>query len=248
MKRTKLSNLTAAVFILAFFASGFYPGQTYAKDNALKDKVSSKIQTYYNNPSIEVNSKGNGDIILKGSVNTLYDKLRIYEIASEVKGVKKIEDMIDIIQDNPMADNEVQQNIIEELHLNGEILEPDRIKVTVDNGEVILNGTVSYQSEKEMAETIISWQNGVLGITNNLNVLPFKNAVDDSNINLILGEILKTHYGIEKDVKYKIDKGVVTLDGTVSDLWIKDNIERDFFQVPGVQSIKNNLKVFEKNI
>ncbi len=244
MKIIKISNLTAAMVTIAFLSLGFYQSQAYAKGNALKDKVSDKILTYYDNPTIVVSNNGNGDIVLKGSVNTLYDKLRIYELTSEVKGVKKIDDMIDI-QANPIPDKELQQKINEEIHLNNAIIEPDRIKIAVDNGEVILDGTVSYPREREMAETLTSWQNGVLGITNNLKVLPYKKAVDDNNLNIILGEILKTHYGIEKAVKYKVDKGVVTLDGTVSSLWAKNNIENDFFRVLGVNYVKNNLKVSE---
>ncbi len=246
MKNIKISKFGTAIFTIAFLTLGFYQSTIYAKGNNLIDKVSNKIQTYYDNPSIEVSNSKNGDIVLKGTVNTLYDKLRIYEIASEVKGVKKIEDLIDI-QANPIPDKEVQQNIVEEMHLNNAIIEPDRIKVAVDNGEVILDGTVSYPREREMAETLASWQNGVLGITNNLKVLPYKKAIDDNNLNIILGEILKTHYGIEKGVTYKVDKGVVTLDGTVSSIWAKDNIENDFFRVLGVNYVKNNLKVSEEN-
>ena len=247
MKNIKISKLAAVIFTIAFITLGFYQSMTYAKGNNLIDKVSNKIQTYYDNPQIYVSSNGNAGIVLKGTVNTLYDKLRIYEIASDVKGVKKIEDLIDI-QANPIPDKEVQQNIVEEMHLNSAILEPDRIKVAVDNGEVILDGTVSYPREREMAETLASWQNGVLGITNNIKVLPYKKAIDDNNLNIILGEILKTHYGLEKGVTYKVNKGVVTLDGTVSSLWAKKNIEDDFFRVLGVNYVKNNLKVSEENI
>ena len=246
MKTQRKLNIGTALLTILFFSIIFFGSQVFAKNDKLEDKVSNKILNYYDNPSIEVNTIKNGDIELRGTVNTLYDKLRIYEIASDVKGVKKIEDLIDI-QSNPIPDNEVQQNIIEELHLNSAILEPDRIKVSVDNGEVILNGTVSYRREREMAETLASWQNGVLGITNNLKVLPYKKAIDDNNLNIILGEILKTHFGLEKNVTYKVNKGVVTLDGTVSSIWAKDNIENDFFRVLGVKYVNNNLKVSEEN-
>ncbi len=244
MKQHKRLNIGTALFTFLFISIISFEGQAFAKNNNLVDKVSNKILNYYDNPSIEVRTNKNGNIELSGTVNTLYDKLRIYEIASEVKGVKRIEDEIDI-QTNSIPDKEVQQNIMEELHLNNAIIEPDRIKVAVDNGEVILNGTVSYPREKEMAETLASWQNGVLGITNNLKVLPYKKAIDDNNLNLILGEILKTHYGLEKNVTYKVNNGVVTLGGTVSSLWAKKNIEDDFFRVLGVNYVKNNLKVSE---
>lgn len=247
MKEQRRLNTGVVLLTILFFSVILFVGQAFANNDKLEDKVSSKILNYYDNPSIEVTTNKNGDIELSGTVNTLYDKLRIYEIASEVKGVKKIEDLIDI-QANPLPDKEIQQNISEEMHLNNAIIEPDRIKITVDNGEVILDGTVSYPREKEMAETLTSWQNGVLGITNNLKVLPYKKAIDDNNLNLILGEILKTHYGLEKGVTYKVNKGVVTLDGTVSSLWAKKNIEDDFFRVLGVNYVKNNLKVAENNI
>jgi len=245
MRSIEKSNLGLAIFTFALFSLLIFQNQIIAKNTNLENKVDRKILNYYDNPSIEVSTNKNGNIELSGTVKTLYDKLRIFEIASEVKGVKKIEDRIDI-QASPIPDDEVHQNIVEEMHLNSAILEPDRIKVTVDNGEVILDGTVSYLREKEMAETLASWQNGVLGITNNLKVLPYKKAIDDNNLHLILGEILKTHYGIEKGVRYKVNKGVVTLNGTVSSIWAKKNIEDDFFRVLGVNYVKNNLKVSEE--
>ena len=245
MNIIRVSRSTTFLFVVAILSFGFCVSQVSAKNKSLADKVNEKILSYYDNPSIEViNNKNDGGIILKGTVNTLYDKLQIYEIASEVKGVKKISDLMDI-NAKLVPDKEIKENIIEELHLNSAILEPDRITIAVDNGEVILNGTVSYQREREMTETLASWQNGVLGITNNIKVLPFKKAVSDDNLNIILGEIMKTHYGLEKNVQFKVNKGVVTLDGTVSSLWAKDKIESDFLRVLGVKYIKNNLKISE---
>ena len=246
MNIIKTSRTALFLLMVIFLTVVFDAHQLSAKDKNLADKVSNKILAYYDNPSIEVKNN-NGAIEISGTVNTLYDRLRIFELASEVKGVKEIKDLIDI--DNKIVpDKEIQENIIEGIHLNSAILEPDRISVAVDNGEVILSGDVSYKRESEMAETLSSWQNGVLGITNNIKVLPFKKAISDDNLTIILGEILKTHYGLEKNVQFKVNKGVVTLDGTVSSLWAKDKIESDFLHVLGVQYVHNNLKVSEDNI
>lgn len=216
---------------------------SYQQDtDNLVNKVEDAIGSYYNLNLDDFHiSNNNGDITIKGDVNTLYDKLRIFDIISDVHCVKKISDMLDI-QTNDIPDNIIKPNIEEELSLNSAIIEPDRIVVKVDNGEVLLSGTVSYYREKLMAETIASWQNGVLGISDNINILPYKIAVADSNLKIILGEILKNHFSLEKDISFNVNDGVVEIKGTVSTLWAKQNIEKDFYHVLGVETI-NLLKV-----
>ena len=247
MKHVGLLNSVALLIILSFFSFGFHLNPTLDQEENLIDKAQNYIFKDYDNHSIEIRSNEKGEVTIKGTVNTLYDKLWLYEKASEVKGVKKIKDLLEIETD-PVPDAIVKQNIEEELHLNSKILEPDRIKVAVDNGEVILNGVVSFKKEREMAEAAASWQKGVLGITNNIKVLPHNEEVSDNNLDIILKEILKNQLGPEKNVKLNVNKGVVTLNGTASGPWAKRNIMKDFLQVPGVDFIKNNLHIAKNSL
>jgi osmotically-inducible protein OsmY len=185
----------------------------------------------------------NGIVTIRGEVNTLYDRLNVFDIVSGVKGVKEIKDLL-VINTPLLPDDIIKVNIENALKNNSIIIEPDKITVKVSSGLVFLNGSVSYYKEKLMAETITSWQDGVIAIENRITVLPPKAARSDENIKSILNEILINKFPLIKDkVNVKVDNGIVTLDGEVMSLWEKSNLKKEFLQVLGVKSITENLKV-----
>ncbi len=207
---------------------------------SLKDRVLNKVDNYYEGFNFTITTPGNGRVTIKGNVNTLYDKLRIYDLISQVPGVEKIEDDLNV-NTTELPDNIIKQNIESELKLIQSITEPDRIQVTVDNGEVILSGDVSYYREKVMAETVTSWQQGVTGIANEINVLSPQQAVSDANIKAVLQEILKNRFSLDNKVNLTVNTGVVTLTGSAFSLWDKNQIDKEFSHVLGVKKVVNNL-------
>jgi len=85
----------------------------------------------------KVTVSGDGMAKIEGQVNTLYDKYRVYDIVSRARGVKNIENLL-VVNTPTVVDDMIESNIIIELRRVSSILEPDRIKVHVDNGIVIL--------------------------------------------------------------------------------------------------------------
>ncbi|MCL4279247.1 MAG: BON domain-containing protein, partial [Ignavibacteriaceae bacterium] len=117
--------------------------------------VENKIENYYTE-NFKISADKNGIVSISGEVNTLFDKLKIGELVSEVKGVKEIHNNIQV-QNVITADDIIKANIENETKLNDAILEPEKIKIEVNNGVVTLSGTVSYFREKLMMQTISSW-------------------------------------------------------------------------------------------
>ncbi len=223
------------------------PGTTQAKmkpltGKQLKIKIEDVLARYYEEP-FDITATDNGEVTIKGTVHTLYDKLRVFEIVSKIRGVRVIHNLLNV--DTPtLPDDIIQSNIENELHIVRSILEPDRIKVHVDNGIVFLSGEVSFYREKLAAETVASWQKGVLGIVNNIKVLPPKKAVSDDNLRFILREVLKDQFPTVQDqVKFTVNKGVVTVTGRVHTMWEKKNITDEFSRIRGVRKVINNLKI-----
>ena len=239
ISKVKISGL---IFILFFF----FAQTAFSSDAAkqLSDKVRTKINNYYYSNDFQIMSTDNGRVEIKGKVNTLYDKLNIFDIVSQIPGVKEITDNI-VVNSSLLPDDVIEANIISEIKVAKSILEPDRIQVHVDNGEVILNGEVSFYREKLLAETIASWQEGVTGISNEIKVLPTKQAVSDDNLNLEFQEILKNQFPLNKQLTFNVKDGVVTLNGKAYSLWDKRQIEKEFYHVIGVKKVINNLKVQE---
>lgn len=243
MKQAMKLGIGILIFSLTVFLWLPQAAEAYNGRNNLAENVRSKIQVYYDQ-NFQVTDNAEGKVTINGQVKTLYDKLRIFEIASAVPGVREIEDNLYV--DTPIVpDDIIQTNVAEELKYNGSILEPDRIKVHVDNGIVFLNGTVSFFREKLEAETVASWQKGVKGIDNELTVLPPQKVVSDSNLTNILQELLKNKFSLNKEVSFTVNDGTVTLNGKAASLWDKNEIQKEFSRILGVKKVVNNLGVVE---
>ena len=208
----------------------------------LKSKIENALSSYYPD-EFEINTTTSGKVIIQGTVNTLYDKLNIYDLISRVKGVTGIDDFLNI--DTPaVPDNVIKANVEEAIKDNSVILEPDKIKVNVSEGLVLLKGTVSYHREKIMAETLASWEDGVMGIDNEIDVLSPKVERSDENIKNVLNDIVENHFPLMMGkVVIKVKHGNVTVDGEANSLWEKDNLPKEFLKVLGVKSVVENLKI-----
>lgn len=236
-KKNHISIFSIFLFSLFFSTISF----ALTSNASLADKVENAINNRYNQ-DFEVTVNNDNSVTITGQVNTFYDKLKIFEIASKIKGVRGITDNV-TINAPILPDKEIQANIVNELNMVSSILEPNRIKVHVDNGEVILGGTVSFYREKLMAETVASWEKGVRGIDNNIKVLSPSRAISDSNLRIILQDILDNQFSVEKNVSFSVNDGIVNLNGTVDNLYAKKQIKDEFSSIIGIKKVNNNLQV-----
>lgn len=175
--------------------------------------------------------------------DALYDTLDIYQIVSKINGVTKIKDLVYV--NTPLVPDEmINVNIRRAIKDNSIILEPDKITVTVTEGLVIIRGAVSNYKEKFMATTVSSWQDGVKGVKNEINVLSSQEARSDENVKSILSEIMQNHFPlIDGKISLKVVNGNVTLEGEVHTLWGKEHLKEEFLQVSGVKSVVESFEV-----
>ena len=122
-------NISLVFTIFLLFTQLAFPNDA-AKN--LVQKVSSKINNSYIADNFQITSTNIGRIEIKGEVNTLYDKLNIFDIIAKVPGVKEITDNV-VVQSPILPDKVIQANIVSEINVVRSILEPDRIHVNVDN-------------------------------------------------------------------------------------------------------------------
>jgi osmotically-inducible protein OsmY len=236
-KRTNSAAMTLFSLIIFLLTTGVCFAQINTKQ--LEKRVEESIGNYYMG-IFKINSDPEGIITVRGTVNTLYDKLKIQELISEVTGVTGIKNEIDLNL-TATPDNEIKSNIEHEFQLNNVILEPEKIIVNVKNGFVSLSGTVSYFREKLMAQSIASWQDGVADLTSNIRVLSPSAARSDSNLKQIIDDIINKHFPLEKSVTINVTAGNVTLSGRVNSLYAKAKIQEDVYQVLGVKDVVNDL-------
>ena len=230
-----------SMLIFALFIGINFNLLAYNNSMSLSQRVNNAISNnYYQNFYISANKKG--IVKIEGQVNSLYDKYNIFDIASRVHGVKGIEDFISVTA--PMLPDDIIKDGIEfNLNLDKSILEPNRIKVQViGNGIVILRGTVSYKKEKLQAETVASWEKGATSIINQIRVLPKKIALSSKNLSVVVQDIIKDNFPLDKRVKFFVNKGVVTLDGHSHDTWGIDNLPKECYEIKGIKKVIDNIK------
>ncbi len=244
IKYLKLFRLSIPILILGLFisTSNIYAGNNFVMPNnnkLMKEVIDHIGRYYYEQFNVSAND---GVVTINGQVNSLNDKYRIFDIVSRIPGVKDIKDMI-VVNAADVPDQVIKQNTEETIHDATSIMEPDRIKVSVDNGIIFLNGTLSYYREKKTAESIATWQKGAEGVVDNLKVLSHKAVVSDANLQIILSEIMSKDFPLEKNVNISVKDGIASISGEVPRLSDKYSIEEDFYPVLGIKGVVDNLTV-----
>jgi osmotically-inducible protein OsmY len=120
------------------------------------------------------------------------------------------------------------------------------ISVESANGTVTLHGEVPSYMARNAAEEDVWSVPGVGAVQNNLTVLfPSGHTIpSDGAIKDMLSKVLKWDTNIEsRNIHIHVEKGVVTLEGTVPAFWQKARIKEVFFDVDGITELQNRLIV-----
>ena len=244
IKYLKLFRLSIPILMLGILiiSSNLYAANNkfMLSNNQLKNEVVNHIGRYYNEQfNVSVH---NGVVTINGQVNSLNDKYRIFDIVSRIPGVKDIKDLV-VVNADTVPDKIIKQSTEQAIIDATSIMEPERIKVRVDNGVIFLNGTVSYYREKKAAESIATWQKGAVGVVNNLKVLSHKSDISDANLQVILSDIISKEFPLAKNVNISVKDGIASISGEVPRLSDKYSIEEDFYPVLGIKGVVDNLTI-----
>src|ERR1700731_326614 len=144
-------------------------------DNAIREDVLRELEW---DPKISADSDiavaiKDGVVTLSGFVPTFWDKDAAEKAAKRVYGVKAVANDISVKPLWQRTDPEIARDAVHELESHISI-PSDKIKVTVKNGWVTLEGSVGveWQYQKILAESAVKKLRGVIGITNNIELKP----------------------------------------------------------------------------
>ncbi|MFX1410946.1 MAG: BON domain-containing protein, partial [Promethearchaeota archaeon] len=127
------------------------------------------------------------------------------------------------------------------LDANSEIDSND-VQVSIDNGNVILEGNVNSYWKSEKIRKMASQISGVVSVSNKIKVVPDEEISDEDIVNLINTSMQNSVHVDAHKIDLKVKDGVVALSGTVSSMSEYDTVKNIVKFTKGVIDIKNNLK------
>lgn len=203
-------------------------------------------------------SVNNGIVTLTGTVESLQEKALSGTIAKGVRGVREVKNDIVVVYPSERPDSEIRPEIIKALK-NDILVDDNLIEVNVDDGNVMLSGTVGSMAEKRRAE-IDAWVQGVNSVDSDelevewwardkMRRKSMYADMNDKNIKQAVEDALKYDPRISPFVpEVMVENGTVTLSGVVDNLKAKRAAAQDAKNTIGVWRVKNHLKVRPKNI
>ena len=192
-----------------------------------------------------------GKVRLEGTVPNWEELDEAQRVASEVRGVKEIENMLIIDMSITRTDQDIKADVVSALERNVYLTDLP-ITVSVKEGMVTLEGAVASPYEKDLAREIVKKMSQVVRVENYLLIEPWMDPGARKKVLGLSQDQLHTrvHAELHQDNRIKDDgidlrvsNGTVTLDGTVPTLHQKQLAEEDARNVVGVGWVINYLVV-----
>lgn len=212
-------------------------------DAKLKEDVMAELAW---DPAIHAENIGvivkDGVVTLTGHIGTYAEKMAAEKAVRHVDGVKAIAMELDVklSTDHKRSDTEIAQAALHSLRWHTWV-PSERIQVEVDQGWVTLSGDVDWQYQLVSAEQSVRNLLGVRGISNRIVLKPH---ISTKDISQEITAALTRHAKREAErLQIKVDRGTVTLQGTVDSLADRDAVIGAAYGTRGVAKVVDQISI-----
>jgi osmotically-inducible protein OsmY len=200
-------------------------------------------------PSIDASDIGvsvdEGVVTLRGNVGAYVQKESAERVSLRVYGVKAVANDLSVrlLRGYERTDTEIAQAAIAALKWNT-VVPADRIKVTVANGWVTLNGTLDYYHQSAAAERAVRDLTGVKGVSNNILLQAPIRPVSPSDVTAKIEAAFRRSAEVDaRRITVTFQDGKVILSGHVRSWIERQEAERAAWAAPGVTQLDDRLTV-----
>jgi len=186
----------------------------------------------------------NGIVTLSGIVDTYSKKLSAELAAKRVAGVKAVAEDIQVgISPKYMkTDAEIADAVYSVLKWHSAVQE-DKIKITVEDGTVKLEGVVDWEYQRNNARTAIE---NLVGIHSIINLITVKPRVEASDLEKKIKAAFHRSATIDSGkIHLTVYGSKVTLRGKVRSFAEVEEAENAVWAAPGVLTVDNQLEIDE---
>ncbi len=184
----------------------------------------------------------NGIVTLTGEVDHYSKKVEAEKAAKGVAGVTAVVEKIMLEYPSRFAttDNEIAANALKALNDSWNVPN-DKVKVIVEGGHVTLEGDLAWNYQKEAAKNAVAYLAGVKRVDNNIHIQSEShNEVEKRQVE----KALERNWSLNaEDIHVAASGTKITLTGSVSSLYDKEEAGRIAWNTPGVWSVENELIV-----
>lgn len=183
-----------------------------------------------------------GIVTLSGTVPSFIEKHAAEKTVQKVAGVKAIVEKIEVKLPGSMIrnDEDIAKAVLERFKWS--VLVPDnKLKATVTNGWVTLNGEVDWEYQRKAAEKLVRELTGVKFVTNSISLKP---TFDATNLkDKIEKALLRAAEHESNKINVEVQGSRVTLSGRVRSLAEMKLVEGTAWGCPGVTEVQDKLRV-----
>lgn len=183
-----------------------------------------------------------GQVTLRGEAPSYRAKWAAAEAVRRVWGVFDVDNEIEVRVAAPTNDERIAADIRNALMRDAD-LDASHINVDSHNGQVVLRGTVTSTWAKSRAEENARWTRGVVGVTNQLVVVP-SSRMNDRELALQIERALRRNPAVDANhVDVTVEDRRATLNGVVGN-WTERNAAMEAaLHVPGIVDVRDGLTI-----
>ena len=184
-----------------------------------------------------------GDVALNGTVPSYPQYLEASAAAQRVGGVKNAHNHLEVVLPDADVRDDAMLTTAANNALTQNVIVPDGLEATAEDGNVTLTGTVGYGPERAAAERAVS---GLIGLRNVRNDIEISYDVEDPvGVDLHVQEALGRSALVPDDSDVEVDTkdGIITLTGHVRTWAEHDAVLGAAWMARGVIDVRDELQI-----